>query len=213
MATINQIANNIITTLGQPYSIPLRDRIKFIIRYHAPLYIRRDSQRNLISDTYLNTYETDLIKVDRLDNCDFDLGCDILRTENKIPTPTRFKGRLPFTYVGTLGGIKSFIYTKFYELDFTRFNEVTSNSIRYDYVNNYIYVFNNLKIKKIQLISAFTNLEDYINTCNKSCDQDNQDYPVPLDIIKLITSDILNGEIRLDSSTSKDVNIVDNDKN
>lgn len=206
--TLNEAAERIAYERKDPFNIMFKETIKFSIRYWRAILIRRDVAANGISEEYLQRIHLPLIKVDKADSCNFDLGaCNgILRTKFSIPQPIRLKNDIPFKYVGDAYG-KSYSYTEYEEIPFTCYNRFTSKSIRYNYTNGYLYVFNNKLIKSITIQTAFVDPYKANTVCGGVCFNDDSEFPCPADLMFSIITGILNGEFKMITQLNGDVDL------
>lgn len=109
--TLDQIAYNILNIVrgGRSNSdehISL-SQIKFNIRYYRAMMIRRDLARNNFMSRHL---EQDLgcikmRKVNASKCCNFDVDCDVYKSEVKIPRTVRANFRDMITYIGGVDGV------------------------------------------------------------------------------------------------------------
>jgi len=200
MATLNEIVYDIATKHGK-YNIgsvkfeDLCQVIKRSVKEHYALYIRRDVERNGGSDEFYQTLNVETIKVDKSEIECVPVGCAILRTKNKIPKAVRLKLPNIFKYVGNIDRTVTFTKTNLEELPFTMYNDYTANVPRYIYKDGYIYIFNANKIKYIVVEGIFIDIvNNAICNENNTCvdlTSDDVEYPIPLDILVLISSEIL----------------------
>lgn len=196
MATLNQIAERIAFAQNQPLNIMLKENLKFSIRYWRALFIRRDIFANGMSDEFLQRIYVPLIKVDKADSCNFDLECTkVLRTSTQIPKPIRVKNDILFKFVGTADG-KAFTYTEYEEIPYTCYNQFTSKTIRYTYINGFIYVFNNTLLKQLAIQTPFADPYQANALC-EGCYTDDSEFPCPEDMIQQIVQGIISGELRI----------------
>ena len=212
MATLNQIAERIAYSLNDPLNTMLRENIKFSVKYWRSMLIRRDVAQNGLSDEILQRIYIDLIKVDKADACDFTIGCDyILRSKYKVPKPIRLKTDTLFKMVGVFdlqNNQKPTTYTEFEEFRYTKFNRFTSNAIRYNYTNGYLYFFNNTLLKRAVIQSAFSDPSEVNTACDTECYNDDMDFPCPDDMLQQIVDGILKNEFILKTKPlSEEVNI------
>lgn len=203
MATKNQWAERIAYALGNPLDTVLKNNIKFSLDGWRAMFIRRDVFANGISDEYLQTYFIDLIKVDKADNCDFTLDCTILRTRTRVPKPVRLKSDVLFKFVGNADG-KPFTYSEFEEVNYRCSNKYTGKDIFYNYTNEFIYVFNNTKLKKLRIQAVHVNPEQIIYCSDDpDCYNDDKNYPMPEDFFPDIMKGIMSGDFRISSTPSE----------
>lgn len=212
--TLNEIAERIAYDKGEPFNVMLKEHIKLSVNYWRAILMRRDVTANGMSDMFLQRFFVSLQKVDRADACNFDLECTkVLRTVNPIPRPVRLKNDVTFKFVGTVEG-KPFSPVEYEEVPYTCYNRFTPKDIRFCYVNDYLYIFNNTKFKTIMLQYAVEDPRSINLSCTEgSCYDDNQDYPCPLDTVQQIITGILSGEYRLLNPVSEEVEVVKEPEN
>lgn len=207
MATLNQMAYLIAERRGEPLNVPFIETIKFSIKYHYADYARRDAEKNGLSSQLIKFYVLPLIKVDRIDNCQITDDCTILRTRDKIEKPIRIKGDTDFKFFGTANGKKTFPFIDFDQIEIFLESKYTYNVPRGIYRNDYGYVVGgNTKFKWLGIEYVPTNPEKVAYDCSTgNCYDDDQEYPIPLDIFKWIVDGILNGELRVVNEKEKEI--------
>lgn len=197
MATLNQIADRIAYSLNDPFNYQLKENIKFSVKTWRAFLIRQDILRNGLSDEFLQRFYVDLVKVDKADACNFDLNCLILRTKFEVPKPIRLNNDILFKFVGTVDG-KPFTYVEYEEVAYTAYTKFSTNLIRYNYTNGYLYIFGNTKLKKLAIQAVFVNPEEINNSCDEeTCYKDDKEFPISEDMIKIIISGIMSGEFKI----------------
>jgi len=213
MQTLNKIAQNIADSLGKPFDVLLRERIKYTVKYYRAEFIRQDIERNGISSHFLQTFTTELVKADKADTCLVNVNCTILKTKNPIPSPVRVKGEL-FKYIGDAGYKQAYTYRQLEELQYSEYNKYTSKVKSYDYKNDYIYVFNTTKVKYITIQAVFEFPEEVNTVCSvtKECYTDDSKFPISSDMIRRITVGLLSSELRMLNISDKEVNIENDGK-
>ena len=111
--TLNEIAYNILNIVrgGRSNSDDHLSlgQIKFNIKYYRAMMIRRDLARNNFMSRHI---EQDLgclklIRVNASKCCDFDIDCEVYRTEKKIPRTVRANFKDMITYVGGVDGVNT----------------------------------------------------------------------------------------------------------
>lgn len=206
MATLNQISSIIAHRRNRGFDFAYLQQVKFTVRYWTAELIRRDVERNGMSREYLRRFTTKLIKVDAADTCVIDVGCEILRSVETIPTPVRLKLDEPFKYVGeTGGGIISgnlaWAHCELNELPLIAYNKYTPKETRYTYINNYIYVYafkHNNRFKYVTIEGVFTDLTKVKDLCANSgaCFTDDEEFPIGEDMLRSLIQGILTGEFK-----------------
>jgi hypothetical protein len=195
--TLNEIAYDILSLQGK-YKIgnsrfsDLLETVKRSIVNHYSLYVRRDIDRNGVSDEYLTNITIELIKVDKSDAICRPVGCLVMRSKNKIPKVVRTKDNT-YKFIGNLTRDIIFTKTRQEELRFTYNNDFTSDIPRYILKNEYLYVFN-WKGKYVSIEDIFLSFGEG-NLCeNGVCfdfDGANVDFPIPSDILNTVQTEIL----------------------
>lgn len=216
MATLNNIADFLADRLGRPFDDFLKVDLKFAVKYWRAFLIRQDVERNGTSREFLQRFILPLVKVDKADSCAIDIGCLVLKTGRLVPKPVRLKQPVPFKYVGEVGGDGSWTHTELEELQFTKENKYTSNVIRYNYINNLIYVYGNIRVKFVAIEGVFANPEEAIDYCvgSADCVTDDEPFPIGEDMLKTLMDGILKGEFNIKAPIEKqDVEVTnDNDR-
>lgn len=210
--TLKEAAENIATQKGKAHDVVFKENVKFSIRYWRALLIRRDVAANGVSDEYMQRLHLPLKKVDKADSCNFDLGaCHIVvRTENQVPQTIRFKSDVPFKFLGDAYG-RPFTHTQYEEVPYTCYNRFTPKVFRYAYLNGYVYVFNNTKIKYITIIDAFVDPYKANTLCGGVCFNDDSEFPCPADLMHNIITGIVTGEYRVVTADDSEVDIDKSD--
>mgnify|MGYP003337230864 CR=1 FL=1 len=129
----------------------------------------------------------ELDKVNSTDCCSTDLGCKILKTSIKIPRPIIVKDVPDFNYVGgvDLNNERRIDYILPSEIEWFKYRKYTNKFPYYTYMNDYIYVFNILTLKKIKVRYSPSNpIELFEMDCSfNMCD------PVKINNVKTTISD------------------------
>lgn len=217
MNTLDGLAESIAAGLGQAHDFAFKERIKFNIKYWRALLIRQDVERNVIDRGVIQGVCLDLEKVDASECCDVTLGCKILRTSLKLPKVIKFKQKAPFTFAGTLNN-KSFIWSKKEDWNIDSYKKYTSTITKYDYFNNYVYVWtNNLNLKHLFIKSIFEYPEEVLDCATKdSVDvvcYDENNYPMSMEMAARISELIIKGELRfLNRDDDMEVEMVEKQK-
>lgn len=193
MATIRQIGNQVTHALNRPLdnALYLRAKDLFIQEYNR--MAKESLGRNFKSLYFRQSYIASVKPVDKADSCVVSIGCDVFRTVNKVPKPMRLPGAEPFLYVGGVDGQNRYIFTKVTELKLVAKGKYTSKISRYDWINDYIYVYTDNKFLEYILIdSVFANPTLVQDDCLEGiCIDDDMELPIPEDLINLCISKIL----------------------
>jgi len=209
MASLNQIAERIAYEKKDPFNVMLKENIKLSVNFWRATLIRRDVQANGLSEAFLQKYEVELVKVDKADSCNFNLDCvKVLRSKNPIPKAVRLKNDVIYKFVGSVDG-KPWAQVEYEEVPYTCYNKFTPKDVRFAIINDYLYVFNNTKLKwaRLQHIVEYPNL---INTSctNSTCFTDDSEYPCPADLLHSIVTGIMSGEFRMINPVDTEVQVT-----
>ena len=191
MATLNQLATRVANHIGEPFNHELKERIKDSYRFYRAERIRQSIEKNGIDDSLKVSYCADLELVDSGDDCLKVIGCEILRTVNKVVKPVRYKSDEPFTYVGAIDGTISYLYSDLASIGYMNYLPNIGQAIYYYYENDYIFIKGSNKVDRIRIQSVPANLESLMTLCNGDCWNDDMEYPIPEDMIESITLEIM----------------------
>lgn len=212
MATLRKIADDLAYTLGFPHDDNLKEIIKFNVKNLRAVYIRRRIERDGDTGIYNQRMTVDLKKVDKADTCAGLVNCNVLRTVNKIPISLIVKSDTsPFKFIGNIDESVSYTYTELNELNGLMAINPKKNTIYYDYVNSYIYVFNIPlnRQKKLRIRGIFGEPDTVKDDCSDvSCFNElDIEFPIDQDLLVAIKEDIIkkgyiglskNEEIKID---------------
>lgn len=179
--------------------LPSYQQMSFIVDYKRAQYLRQDQTKNYFDNDlfYQDLGCFELIKVDKAECCDIDLGCDILKTSVKLPQPLRFEQKLAIK-VNAIDKATRFQIILPERAQFVSSSKYGSFAVRCYWINGYLYFPFNEELTKINVRQVLSNpLEAKKFVCGDGpCFTDNSEYPLPADIIDLITKDILNTEVK-----------------
>lgn len=197
--SLNEIISTLSDTVGQPFNVPLQEKLKVIVNYKRANYTQQLLEKHPDQRRFFwQNFTTDLEEVDSSECNDVpaDLSCKILVTKCTVPTPLRSSVAL-FDYVGNSVFTDGYGEIRPEYILYNKFNKFTADKTKYAYIGKKIYVFNNLQIKKLGVRGVFTDPYS-INSCcsGDSCFDDDSAYPIFPDILNSIIRDILNVELR-----------------
>jgi hypothetical protein len=194
MATLNEIAYSIASKIGMSNDLEIRETIKFDAVNARAMFIRRDIGNNPMSRNYLQSLPSlPIICADINADCgNVNLGLKsgmlVHRTKDPVPETVRTKGSSTFYYVGTIDKQTSFQEIQPEMIAAFSATKYTSNQPRFFLLNNYIYLIN-LPNKNLKYINITGVWEDprHINSVCDSCYSDDDEFPIPADMVSLIT--------------------------
>lgn len=193
-----QILSVLSDTVGQPFSVPLQDKLKVIINYKRANYLQQSLEKHPEQRKFFQqTFTTDLERIAPGD-CEIpNVTCDLLRTHCEVPFPIRSSWSM-FDFVGTPDWSASYGEVKPEFNHLRKFNKYTGDLTKWAFINKKIYIFNNLKLKKLGIRGVFS--DPYaVNQCCSSgrCFTDDMPFPMPTDLINAMIRDILQVELRV----------------
>ena len=211
--TLNEIAYNLLNLVRGGRSnddehISL-DQIKFNIKHYRAMFIRRDYARNRLMTNHI---EQDLgcIPLERVDAskcCKLPTSCTVYRTTLDIPKTVRFNMQDGITFIGAANGLTTIPRVEPYFVEFLPYDKYTSSKPKAYMIEDRIYIYNPNGMEVINVRGVFEDPEAVANiaTCESGyCYDDNTTFPMPMDMVSLITQGMLSGELRLLSATFDD---------
>lgn len=177
------------------------DQIKFNIKHYRAMFIRRDFARNGIITRHL---EQDLgcLELERVDAskcCNLPSTCSVYRTKRKLPRSVRFNFRDAITYTGDTTGLGRIPMVEAHEIEYLAFDKYTGNRPKTYMIEDYLYLYNPKGQDTINVRGIFEDPEEVakFQTCNGPCYTDKLPFPMPMDMVSLITAGLINGELKL----------------
>jgi len=199
MASLRQLATELIDSIGIPYDYPTYKRAKNVIIQARALRIKQDITKHGVQDHYQQSYYTKLKDVDAVDNCVFEVGCTIKRSENKIPSPILYASDSPFLSVGNVLDPKSvgieltYAYRDQIRYMAQRFPKATF----YSWIDGYLYIYNP-KHKYLIIRGIYDNPTLLPVDCNTGeagiCYDDEMEFPLPLSLIADVKNIVRNSD-------------------
>jgi hypothetical protein len=200
LPSLNEIIGILSDRVGQPFNVPLQDELKVIVNYKRVNFTQQFLEKNPDQRRFFQqSFVTDMQKIPKGD-CDEipGLTCDILRSKCKIPNPIRATYAM-FDFVGAADWSVGWGETKPEYNNYNQHNPYTKNKTKWFYQNEYLYIFNDLSIKKVAIRGVFADPFS-VNPCcgagSAPCITDDTPYPVSADILNYIIKDILATELR-----------------
>lgn len=205
--------------VGQPFSVPLQEELKVILNYKRADWVQKivdkhPEQRKF----YLKDISAELERVDRA-ACPVDIGCDVLKTVQKIPVPTRTSTTL-FDYVGDPDKMDAYSYATPEQIYWLiNFSKYTKERPRYFYINGYVYIYNEVDLDYINIrglwpdqrqLDPFKCMEEGEEV---PCYTDDDQWDIPDDIINTLIQDVLKNELRLIAPELGEVTVDNKEQN
>ncbi len=213
--TLDQIAYNILNIVrgGRSNSdehISL-SQIKFNIKYYRAMMIRRDLARNNFMSRHL---EQDLgcIKMQKVNAskcCDFDIDCEVYKSQVKIPRTVRANFKDMITYIGGVDGITRIPLIQPDYVKFIPYDKYTKNQRKAFFIEDYLYIYNPDGIELVNVRGVFEDPEEVAKfDCDGTdCYNNDMPYPMPADMIQAITTALLSGEMMMIANTAGDTTL------
>ena len=213
--TLNEIAYNILNIVrgGRSNSddhLSL-SQIKFNIKYYRAMMIRRDMARNNFMSRHI---EQDLgclklIRVNASKCCNFDIDCEVYRTEKKIPRTVRANFKDMITYVGGVDGVNTIPVIQSDYVKFIPYDKYTKNQRKAFFIEDYLYIYNPDGLELINVRGVFEDPEEVAKfDCDGTdCYDDNMPFPMPADMVQAITTALMSGEMMMLTTTVNDTTL------
>lgn len=210
--TLNEIAYNILNLVRGGRSsnndhISL-SQIKFNVKYYRAMLVRRDFTRNGIITRHLEQDLgcLELQKVDASKCCNLPVDCAVYRTKKKIPRTVRFSFKDAITHVGDVTGLGTIPMVEPHMVEFLPYDKYTKSQKKAYMIEDYLYVYNADGLKFVNVRGVFEDPEEVaLFDCDGSdCYDDDSEFPIPMDMVQIITSGLMSGELMLLSSSIND---------
>ena len=210
--TLNEIAYNILNLVRGGRSsnndhISL-SQIKFNVKYYRAMLVRRDFTRNGIITRHLEQDLgcLELQKVDASKCCNLPVDCAVYRTKKKIPRTVRFSFKDAITHVGDVTGLGTIPMVEPHMVEFLPYDKYTKSQKKAYMIEDYLYVYNADGLKFVNVRGVFEDPEEVaLFDCDGSdCYDDDSEFPIPMDMVQIITSGLMSGELMLLSSSVND---------
>ena len=204
--TLNEIAYNILNTyrggrLNHNEHISL-DQIKFTVKYYRAMMIRRDMARNgFVSNGVeqdLNCLELEIIDASKC--CNLKTNCDVYRTKEPLPKFIRLAFNDALTYAGDATGLNSYQIIEPHIVQWLPYDKYVAGKKRVYILDNYLYLYNGDGDGVVNIRGIFEDPEklgEYTNCEEIPCYDDNSEFPLPMDMLQMLTQGILSGEMKI----------------
>lgn len=210
--TLDEIAYNILNLVrgGKSHhdeGISL-SQIKFNIKYYRAMLIRRDFARNGLMTRHLEQSLgcVKLKPVNASQCCNLPLDCHVTRSVEKIPRTVRFNFNDAITYVGAIDGTTRIPIVEPHMVKYLLYDKYTKDHTKAYMIEDYLYLVNDQDIGFVNVRGVFEDPEELAKfDCDGTdCYNDKTPFPMPADMIQVITMGIAQGELGLLSSTISD---------
>jgi len=216
MASLRQLATEVIDAINQPFNELLYQRVKDLIVHERSLAIRRSIQRHGIDSEFKQRYKVPMIRVDKSDFYNIDTNLKVFRSVNKIARLVRFQNDSPFTYVGSVTHDNPFIFVEPFAVEGIDSLRYMKYVIKYSFNNAHIYVFNrnntleNIGVETIFADPRFVDYSD--NTIAPVTFTDDMEFLISEDMISDIKLKIFSGDLRIALTDDKEVNMNEDEE-
>ena len=194
MATLNTLAFQVASSFDRDTDFLFIERIKDLIIQTRNTFVHREIDKYGVNYRYVQPYVADLEEVNASEESTIISKFTLLRTVNKIPVPLRFNTDVPFVFVGSLDRMIPFRYIKPYIMKFSRNLRLIGGAICYFYTNEYVYVYNTIKLDKLLLETVFEQLDvtqDH-NDPTGLCYKDDMEFPLAGDMLNDVIKEVTN---------------------
>ena len=204
--TLNEIAYNILNTyrggrLNHNEHVSL-DQIKFTVKYYRAMIIRRDMAKNgFVSNGVEQDIKClDLEKIDASKCCNLKTDCVVYRTVKPLPKFIRLNFNDAITYAGDVTGLNSYQIVEPHMIKWLPYDKYTASKKKAYILDNYLYLYNADGDGMINIRGIFEDPEKLhlYKTCEGApCYDENASFPLPMDMLQMLTQGILSGEMKI----------------
>ena len=186
------------------------DQIKFNIKHYRAMFIRRDHAKNGFTSRHV---EQDLgcvrLKaVDASKCCNLNTECAIYRTEKPIPKTIRYNFEEAISHVGDVTGIGTIPIVSSNTIQWLPFDKYTKGKMKAYMIADFLYIYNAEGIETINIRGVFEDPQEVskFDECEDGgCYDDSKNpFPISMDMLSLINSGIISGELQLLSGSFSD---------
>lgn len=195
--TLNEIAYNILDLIQKDPDEQWLERIRYSIKYHRALFIRRDLAKNLSYSRHfvqvIKGLETEKSKITF---GDVPAERIYMKTLKRIPNTIRLKDGVPLVRVSDVTEDYPIQHLTIGQMRFHFASKYTGKRPRYIIYEDHIYLVSSFS----KLINIHGIFEDPIeamllNGCEPNVDPNDLEFPIPSDLIKSITDTIVQSEL------------------
>lgn len=210
--TLDEIAYNILnlvrggrSSTGEHISL---EQLKFNIKYYRAMLIRRDFARNGNITRHLEQSLkcVKLEKVDASKCCSLPANCDVYASIVKIPRTVRMNFKDSITHVADVTGINTIPIVDPQTVQWLPYDKYTPTAKRAYMIEDILYIYNANGLEFINVRGIFEDpeeLKDY-DCDGVDCYDPESQFPIPMDMIQIITQGIMSGELQLLAGTTSD---------
>lgn len=187
-----------------------QEQMKFIVNYVRSVVIKRDvdKEKQLDPELIQDLGCVPVTMIDKAECCpEITVGCNILRSDDKIPQVLSFNHRSGITFVGDVDGGTQYQRSNYSTIIWSQYNPITFKLPMYFHKDGYIYVTGRDRSDKIRVRGMFSDPREAakFNTCDGDpCYTDDSKYPVASWMIPVINDIIIKNELRIETIAPND---------
>ena len=178
--------------------------------HYRAMFIRRDHAKNGFTSRHI---EQDLgcvmIKpVDASKCCDLNTDCPVYRTVKPIPKTIRYNFEEAISHVGDITGFGTIPMVNSNTIRWLPYDKYTKGKMKAYMIANFLYIYNAQGIEAINVRGVFEDpreVSDFDQCDGGGCyDDSKHPYPISADMLSLINSGLVSGELQLLSGSFSD---------
>lgn len=198
MNTLKEIVYKILSPLNLEHNTEAYNRVSSLVHdYRAKLIRQKYNQNDITTDWNLDI-NVPVTRVKGHSICE-DIGCTVVRTENKIPSPIFKTRRNGYVFVGSADFTHSYTFIDYSQVERAlRAKWIGANEVFYSIRENYIYVYNADTITSIGISDPFSNPTIAFECCEPKFNEEDQYYPLPINMIDTVKGLIISQDLGLD---------------
>tara|TARA_R110000851_G_scaffold44262_3_gene108986 strand:+ start:225 stop:932 length:708 start_codon:yes stop_codon:yes gene_type:complete len=212
--TLDEIAYNLLNLVrggrsNQDEHISL-DQIKFNVKHYRAMFIRRDHAKNGFVSRHI---EQDLgcVRLEPVDAskcCNITTDCPVYRTIKEIPKTIRYNFEEAISHVGDVTGIGTIPMINSNTIQWLPYDKYTKGKMKAYMIQNFLYIYNAEGLEAINVRGVFEDPQEVskFDECGPTgCYDDSASpFPIPMDMLSLINSGLVSGELQLLSGSFSD---------
>lgn len=194
MATLNKLAYQVTSSFDRGEDLLFTERVKDLIIQVRNQFVHRQIDKYGVDYKYVQPYIAELELVNASTDVNVTSRHSYLKTVNKIPSPIRFAGDSPFTFVGSIDRRITFRYIKPYIVRYLSNLKYIGNGICYFYIDGDLYVPNSTKLERLLVETIYEQLDVTQDTTDPTglCYKNNMEFPLSGDMLNDVIKEVIN---------------------
>lgn len=194
-------------------------QLAFIIGTYRARLIKQDLDKGK-RPSYANKQTLSVVPVDLQDkstDCEIPVGCYLLRSVNKLPTPIDLNNGVALFFIGTVDGEESFQFQSESRTRWDRYATYTGKLRKAFLRDGYLFIVNDTVTEEIRVEGIFEQPEQaaaYFKSCGgtETCFTYDSPYPIEESMLPIINEMIFKNEMNLLTVSPQDTSNDSSDR-